>query len=333
MSSRRTRLFRGPAPPGCARRLRIVCRTVALGCILLLAAACGRPPGGPTPLPPGERVDQPTPDFSAPAQADPAPTQSAGPAAAAIRNRIAQQQTQASPTPAAAEERPASTPSALPAHAELALFARPTALGIVVGGGALYAAPGGPAVVNMQVGATLTITGRSADGGWYAAYLGDGTAGWAAAAQVRVFGDAAGLEVVQESLGPVAVATLIAEASRPQQPLATAAAPPAPSDGGRSPSDAPAPAPQPDPLSSWSGPAVTVLVEGANVRAGPGTAFPVVGGIYRDEQAPLLGRNQAGDWLQVQLPDSLGWIFAPLVETSLPVAELPVVDPPPADQP
>ena len=69
------------------------------------------------------------------------------------------------------------------------------------------------------------------------------------------------------------------------------------------------------------------------MRAGPGTAFPVVGGLYREEQAALLGRNQAGDWLQVQLPDSRGWIFAPLVETSLPIAELEVVDPPPADQP
>ena len=329
MSSCRTRPFPPPARPGRARRLRTAGRTLALCCILLLAAACGRGPGGPTPLPPGERVAQPTPDFSAPAQADPAPTQNAGPAAAAIRNRIAQQQTQASPTRTSTGNAPTSTPSVLQVHPELAVFDRPTALGIVVGGGALYAAPGAGATVNMQVGTTLTITGRSADRGWYAAYLADGTAGWAAASQVRVFGDAAGLEVVQDSLGPVAVATLIAQASLPQQPLATAAVTPPPANGASAP-----PSPEePDAPPSLTGPAVTVVVEGANVRAGPGTDFPVVGLLYQNDRAALLGRSQAGDWLHVRLPDSLGWIFAPLVETSLPVADLPVVDPPPAPDP
>ena len=329
MSSCRTRLFPPPARPGRARRLRTACRTLALGCTLLLAAACGRGPGGPTPLPPGERVAQPTPDFSAPAQGTAAAAPNANNAAAAVRNRIAQQRAQPTSTRTSTGDPPTSTPSVLQAHPELAVFDRPTALGIVVGGGALYAAPGAGAAVNMQVGTTLTITGRSADGGWYAAYLADGTAGWAAASQVRVFGDAAGLEVVQDSLGPVAVATLIAEASLPQQPLATAAVTPPPANGASAP-----PSPEePDAPPSLTGPAVTVVVEGANVRAGPGTDFPVVGLLYQNDRAPLLGRNQAGDWLQVRLPDSLGWIFAPLVETSLPIADLPVVDPPPAPDP
>lgn len=331
MSSCRTRLFPPPARPGSARRLRLACRALALCCTLLLAAACGRGPGGPTPLPPGERVDQPTPDFSAPAQGDTPAAPNANSAAEAVRDRIAQQRAQATPTRTSSGDLPTSTPSVLQAHPELAVFDRPTALGIVVGGGALYAAPGAGAAVNMQVGTTLTITGRSADGGWYAAYLGDGTAGWAAASQVRVFGDAAGLEVVQDSLGPVAVATLIAEASLPQQPLAQADVTPSPAD--RAPGPSAGPTPGPDAPPSLTGPAVTVLVEGANVRAGPGTDFPVVGLLYRNDKAALLGRSQAGDWLHVRLPDSLGWIFAPLVETSLPIADLPVVDPPPAPDP
>ena len=69
------------------------------------------------------------------------------------------------------------------------------------------------------------------------------------------------------------------------------------------------------------------------MRAGPGTGFPVVGLLYQNDRAALLGRSQAGDWLHVRLPDSLGWIFAPLVETSLPIADLPVVDPPPRPRP
>ncbi len=331
MSSCRTRLFPPPARPGRARRLRTACRTLALGCTLLLAAACGRAPGGPTPLPPGERVAQPTPDFSAPAQGSTAPAPNANSAADAVRNRIAQQQALATPTQTSTGDPPTSTPSVLQVHPELAVFDRPTALGIVVVGGALYAAPGAGATVNMQVGTTLTITGRSADRGWFAAYLADGTAGWAAASQVRVFGDAAGLEVVQDSLGPVAVATLIAQASLPQQPLATAAVTPPPAND--SPGPPAGPAQGSDAPPSLTGPAVTVLVEGANVRAGPGTDFPVVGLLYQNDRAALLGRSQGGDWLHVRLPDSLGWIFAPLVETSLPVADLPVVDPPPAPDP
>ena len=302
-------------------------RALALVCVLLMVAACGRRPGGePTALPPGTRVAQPTPDFSAPGQGDTAATESVDRAAETVRNRLAQRQAQATqaPTPPKSDARPAPTQSTLVANPELSVFNRPTALGIVVAGGPLYAAPGGGAVVNMQVGATLTITGRSADGGWYAAYLADGTAGWAPASQVRIFGDAGGLEVVQESLGPAVVATMIAEASKPLESLATVAARLTATRTVDSPSAAATP--QPDTAPAITGPSVTVVVEGANVRSGPGTGFAVVGGLYENEQAALLARNEGGDWVQVQLPESVGWIFASLVSTSVPIAELPVVE-------
>ena len=218
----------------------------------------------------------------------------------------------------------------LPPPPSLAVFSRPTALGILSAGGLLYSAPGGRALANLQLGATLTITGRSADGGWFAAYLADGTAGWVPAAQVRVFGDAGLLEIVQESIGPAAVATLIAEASKPQDPITTVVArlTPAPPP----PHPLPSPSP-PDTAPAITGPAVTVLVEGANLRAGPGTDFPVVGVFYQNETAALLGRNQTSDWLQVQLPETTAWIFAPLVQTSIPISELPAIDPPPTPEP
>ncbi len=260
-------------------------RALALVCVLLMVAACGRRPGAePTALPPGTRVAQPTPDFSAPGQGDTAATESVDRAAETVRNRLAQRQAQATqaPTPPKSDARPAPTQSVLVANPELSVFSRPTALGIVVAGGPLYAVPGGGAVVNMQVGATLTITGRSADGGWYAAYLADGTAGWAPASQVRIFGDAAGLEVVQESLGPAVVATMIAESSKPQESLATVAARLTATRTVDSPSAAATP--QPDTAPAITGPSVTVVVEGANVRSGPGTDFPIVGGLYQNER-------------------------------------------------
>ena len=297
---------------------------VLLLCLLFLLTACGRRPGQPTPLPPGTRVVQPTPDFSAPAQADTA-TQTSDQVAESLRTRLARQQAALTATPVpTGEASPDPTQSVLSANPSLAVFSRPTALGILSGGGLLYSAPAGPIAATLQVGATLTITGRSADRAWFAAYLADGSAGWVPAAQVRVFGDANQLEIVQESLGPAVVATLIAEASKPQEPISavtvrlttttTAAA------------ASPQSTPQPPQI---TGPAVTVIVEGANVRTGPGTDFPVVAGLYQDESAALLGRNQTGDWLQIQLPQTTAWIFAPLVQTTVPIADLPQIDPPP----
>ncbi|MCY3897085.1 MAG: SH3 domain-containing protein [Caldilineaceae bacterium] len=304
-------------------------------CLLLLTlllAACGRRPAEPTPLPPGTPVTQPTPDFSAPAQVGSAnqPTdqntdRSQSRTAQSLATRLAQQRTQPTPT---APSSLTPGPSLLSSDPSLAVFSRPNALGILAGGGILYTAPNGAARANLQVGATLTITGRSADRAWFAAYLADGTAGWVPAAQVRVFGDASELETVDESLGPAVVATLIAQASQPQTPIVLPAATPtpaAPSDDAQSPATAAA---APTAAPEITGPAVTVIVEGANLRAGPGTDYPVVGGLYQDARAPLLGRNQSGDWLQLQLPDGPAWIYAPLVQTTTPIPDLPTIDPP-----
>ena len=283
--------------------------------LTLLLSACGRRPTEPTPLPPGTRVAQPTPDFSAPAQVGSAPTN----AARAVRTRLAQQRTQEpSPTPSPASLTPDPSPLAPALDPSLAVFNRPNALGILAAGGILYTAPNGAARANLQVGATLTITGRSADRAWYAAYLADGTAGWVPAAQVRVFGDASQLETVNESLGPAVVATLIAQASQPQTPITLA-----------TPTPAVPPAVTPAVPLAVPPAVITVIVEGANLRAGPGTDYPVVGGLYQDAQAPLLGRNQSGDWLQLQLPDGPAWIYAPLVQTTTPIPDLPTIDPPP----
>lgn len=60
----------------------------------------------------------------------------------------------------------------------------------------------------------------------------------------------------------------------------------------------------------------------ANLRAGPGTTYPIVGQVTAGQPLVLTGRNQESTWLQVQ---SASWIAAFLVDnapTSLPVVSL-----------
>ena len=332
-----------PSPPPAGSRTTIHYPRTTIHCLflLLLLASCGRRPSEPTPLPPGTRIAQPTPDFGAPAQTGSA-TQTANQTtnqdAQSLRTRLAQQTTQSPQSPVTPDPASPTPASLLDTYASLRVFERPTALGILSRGGALYNAPGGAITANLQLGATLTITGRSADRAWFAAYLADGVAGWVPAAQVRLFGDVADLETVDESLGPAVVATLIAQASLPQEPVATVIARLTPTPAPTEPAAAD-PAADPaadDPSASETpaapeitGPALTILVEAANLRTGPGTDYPVVGGLYQDESAALLGRNQAGDWLQLQTPNGPAWIFATLVQTTIPIPDLPTIDPPP----
>jgi hypothetical protein len=96
----------------------------------------------------------------------------------------------------------------------------PSALGIVRGGAALLDRPGGTALHSLPAGAVVTVTGKTADGRFLAAYSDDGIAGWIGAGQVTLFG-ADDLVVVEESAGPGPIATLVAGAMQPVTVLET----------------------------------------------------------------------------------------------------------------
>jgi hypothetical protein len=51
----------------------------------------------------------------------------------------------------------------------------------------------------------------------------------------------------------------------------------------------------------------------ANVRRGPGTNFAVTGGLQAGDEISVLGRNEAGDWLQFDADGETAWVFAELV--------------------
>jgi endonuclease/exonuclease/phosphatase family metal-dependent hydrolase len=60
-------------------------------------------------------------------------------------------------------------------------------------------------------------------------------------------------------------------------------------------------------------PARAIANRGANLRGGPGTNFPIVGGATRGQLLAVVGRNAAGDWLR--LADE-SWIAAFLVDSA-----------------
>lgn len=102
----------------------------------------------------------------------------------------------------------------MPTVDRLALQPPATALGIVRGGAALLAAPNGAVTQQLPAGATVTLTGKTADGGWLAAYNARGASGWIAASSLVLFGEET-LAVVTEARGPGDIATLLATAMAP----------------------------------------------------------------------------------------------------------------------
>lgn len=90
-------------------------------------------------------------------------------------------------------------------------------------------------------------------------------------------------------------------------------------------------------------PQVINIIQPANVRGGPGTNYPILGGINTGETATVVGRDGTGTWFAIatDLPlatDGVGWVSS-LVATfdgdasSLPVVEAAAPPPPGATSP
>ena len=61
-----------------------------------------------------------------------------------------------------------------------------------------------------------------------------------------------------------------------------------------------------------------------NVREGPGTGYPRVGGATAGQEFSITGKNADGDWWQIDFESQNGWVFAPFV-TATGAEEVPVV--------
>jgi uncharacterized protein YraI len=62
------------------------------------------------------------------------------------------------------------------------------------------------------------------------------------------------------------------------------------------------------------------------MRQGPAVTFAIIRVLAQGETVTLLGRNAAATWINVAARDNLqGWVYAPLLKTNVPAADLPVV--------
>ena len=105
-----------------------------------------------------------------------------------------------------------------------------------------------------------------------------------------------------------------------------------------SPTSSPSPVPTPTDIpTATPTPIVPQVVSSitVNVRAGPGTNYPVISSMAPDEPLVVIGRNEARSWWQVLLPGgTAGWVADSVVEATatgaIAIAEAP---PPPTPTP
>ena len=225
------------------------------------------------------------------------------------------------PTPAADNSAGVEDLSGAAARAAIQLTVRnqtPSAVAIAPGGAAIYAERGGRAVASVPVGGVLTVTGKSADGAWYAVYNDEAAYGWTPAGQLRVYGGE-DLVVVEEAPDPAPIATLLAQAAQPVNVLddlmaqmdATA------TQAALQPTITPAGtvAEAASPAAVGSAETGMVSSEGRlNLRAAPDVNAAIVRKLDSGTAVTILARSADNAWLQVQLADGVtGWAAAEFV--------------------
>ncbi|MEZ4558920.1 MAG: hypothetical protein R2854_21215 [Caldilineaceae bacterium] len=266
----------------------------------------------------------------------------------------------ATPTPVPPTPTPTLTPTPVPPTAT-PTPAGPTAFNRVIGvvgadGATLYDAPDGTAGTELPMGTALNLSGRTDDSTWLAATTPSGDSGWVMRSAVVTFNTselpvteaAAASEPAGEAAMDEAEATAMAAeetdseaamtaeatatpAAEEEQPAEEQPAEESAATAEATPTTAPVAraTPRPTPVVGDGDVTATVIIQGTrlNVRTGPGTSFAIAGKAYPDEVFLAVGRNEAGSWVELEVPDlaaRTGWVSADFVRLSDPIMGLPV---------
>lgn len=86
-------------------------------------------------------------------------------------------------------------------------------------------------------------------------------------------------------------------------------------------------------------PDAIVNVDMGNLRAGPGTNYDIVGQVKEGTKIEILGKNNAGDWVNVRLKlgaqsgQKTGWLSITLLDLNIPLSQVSLADIPPTPTP
>ncbi len=106
-----------------------------------------------------------------------------------------------------------------------------------------------------------------------------------------------------------------------------------------SPTATPTPTAPPTPTATPTPDSATATItRRMNVRAGPGTNYPIVGQAVAGSQYPISGKNPAGTWWQIIYGGQFAWVYSPLVTATNPhivqaASFIPTPPPPPTPLP
>lgn len=56
------------------------------------------------------------------------------------------------------------------------------------------------------------------------------------------------------------------------------------------------------------------MTRNMNIRQGPGTNYAVIGGAETGQQFTITGKNETGDWWQINFNGNVAWVYAPFVD-------------------
>ena len=178
-------------------------------------------------------------------------------------------------------------------------------LQVRVGPGTVY-----EVIASLAEGDEVSVLGRDEMGDWVKVGLDSGEEGWVAAEFVDV-GD--GLKAVPV-LTPEPIATPTTEPTPTAMP---------------SPTVPPEATAAPTPVSEVTVPIPSrTTAGGLRMRSGPGTDYGVLLLLAEDQEVNVLGRDEAGEWLKINLDSGEeGWVTAEFVDVSVAVEALPIEAP------
>lgn len=273
-------------------------------------------PAETNPVQPEENPQEPEPVLTPDAAAEVVGRQEALPA---LRQAVGSTTSAARIQTVLAARDPSPTPTPLP------LLDRLDAV-VGVGGADLWDEESGLLLARLPQGVRFMASERSVDGRWLFGTSGAGESGWVAAEQLIAL-DPRRLPGREVNILPITPTVDVALALSPT---------PTPGSTTTSPAASAAPStraavPNLGPPDVADGPVARISLTRSrlNVRAGPGSQYPIVTKAHPGELFPVLGRSAQGDWVQLAVPDvaeGFGWVVAEYVDITGALDEIPLSD-------